>query len=92
MFEIETTRVHVEVHDALNNDYIYIYMFLSSPFCFRLMQTLLDESSTQHWWESKVIGHGSANACVWLQASDQNAFVTFVLEMWLSACVFFLWG
>ena len=24
MFEIETTRVHVEVHDALNNDYIYV--------------------------------------------------------------------
>ena len=70
-----------------------LYLFLSSPSCFRLMRTLLDESSTRHWWESKVIGHGSANACVWLQASDQNAFVTFVLEMWLSACVcFFVCG
>lgn len=51
------------------------------------MRTLLDESSTRRWWESKVIGHGSANACVWLQVSDQNAFAIFVLEMWLSACV-----
>ena len=59
------------------------------------MRTLLDESSTRHWWESKVIGHGSANACVWLQVFDQNAFAIFVLEMWLSACVcvfLFLWG